>query len=98
MTDMTKLESELDYYKRALASANRELEKRPKGSFVALTVRSRGPKSGWRSECAIYIDDNDSVRKNNELKHLYDVLCSSLGLEPGAVSYREEGVKKTPGE
>ena len=90
--DFNKVKKDLDFYKRAYQSQKRMSDKLPKGSFICIQIQGKDRKK-WTVNTSIIIDDNDAVRKNNELLFVFNELNKSLH-EDATLSYVEEGEVK----
>lgn len=89
--DLRIMRNDLDYYRRAYKSQKAQLDKMPKGSFVAIQIIGT-EKKRWKCDMQTYICDGDGVRKNNQLLHIYRYLCEHY--HGGKVRYIEEGITK----
>ena len=95
-TEIRQLKNERDYYKRAFQSARAQLDKLPKGSFIALQLERakrdarEKNKSQYDMDIKMYIDDHSPVRLNNELTANFKALCETY--TGGKCQYVEEGI------
>ena len=93
--DLRIMRNDLDFYRRAYKSQQVQLDKMPRGSFIAiqlLGVECKAKKQRWKCDMQAHICDGDGVRKNNELRRVFKYLCEHY--YGGNIKYIEEGITK----
>lgn len=81
------------YWRKRYEATQRELDKMPKGSFICISIKGIR-KTEWKMETAFYLNDKDSVRKNNHLSWLCDQIGRTLVGENTAKLVEEGETRK----